>query len=150
MRNLLSSFVELVHLQSEMNKVFEALQEIHEGEAGPAELGFAPAYDILETADAVLVVVDLPGVCPGSLKVGVQGGVVTLEGDRERSRTRGIVAYHLMERDRGPFLRRFRVEGAINTHKGEASYDRGVLTLSFPRVSNQRGQAVVIPVSVKG
>ena len=64
MRNLLSSFVELVHLQSEMNKVFEALQDLHEGDAVP-EVGFTPPYDILETPDAVLVVVDLPGVCPG-------------------------------------------------------------------------------------
>ncbi len=149
MRNLLTSFVELVHLQSEMNKLFEALQELHEEGEGP-EAGFAPPYDILETPEAFLVQVDLPGVHPATLKVSVQGHLVTMQGERQRSRTKGIIAYHLMERDRGPFLRRVRVEGPINTHHGEASYDRGVLTLRFPKVADQRGRTVVLPLHIEG
>ena len=148
MRNLLSSFVELVHLQSEMNKVFESLQNL-EGSGVDQEMGFAPPYDILETPEGLVVLVDLPGVCSETLKVSVQGGVVTLTGERERSAAASVVAYHLMERDRGPFLRRFRVEGAVNTHKGEATYERGVLSLRFPRVSDQRGRSVDLPLTVK-
>lgn len=148
MKNLLSSFVELVHLQSEMNKVFESLQNL-QGAGSDQEMGFAPPYDIMETPEGVLVMVDLPGVCPETLNVSVQGGVVTLKGERERSVAPSIVAYHLMERDRGPFLRRFRVEGAVNTHRGEATYERGVLSLSFPRVPDQRGRSVDLPLTVK-
>jgi HSP20 family protein len=147
MRNLLSSFVELVHLQSEMNKVFEALQDLHEAGAGQ-EVGFAPPYDIMETPEGIVVMVDLPGVCPETLKVRVQGGSVTMQGERERSVASSIVAYHLMERDRGPFLRRLRVEGAVNMHKGDATYERGVLTLRCPRGSEQRGRSVDLPLTV--
>lgn len=148
MRNLLSSFVELVHLQSEMNKVFESLQNLH-GSATDQEMGFAPPYDIMETAEGIVVMVDLPGVCPETLEVSAQGGVVTLRGERERTSVPSIVAYHLMERNRGPFRRRFRVEGAVNTHKGEATYERGVLSLRFPRVPDQRGRSVALPLTVK-
>jgi HSP20 family protein len=149
MKNLLASFVELVHLRSEMNKLFEALQDL-EGHHEESNLGFAPPYDILETPEAVMVQVDLPGVSPASLQVTVQGGLVTMQGERDRSHLSGIVAYHLMERDRGPFIRRFRVEGAINTHQGSASYDNGVLTLRFPRVPDRRGSSSVIPIELKG
>lgn len=148
MRNLLASFVELVHLQSEMNKLFEALQDL-QAHHDDGNLGFAPPYDILETPEAVLVQVDLPGVSPASLQVSVQGALITIQGERDRSHLSGIVAYHLMERDRGPFIRRFRVEGAINTHRGGASYDSGVLTLRFPRVPDRRGSSTVIPIEVK-
>ncbi len=148
MRNLLTSFVELVHLQSEMNKLFEALQNLKDQDQQP-EIGFTPPYDILETPEAVLVEVDLAGVSPDSLQIVVRGSQVTLTGERERSQQQGIVAYHLMERDRGPFIRRFRVEGAVNTHKGTASYEQGVLTLSFPRVVDRRGGAVTIPLKVE-
>jgi HSP20 family protein len=148
MQRLLSSFVELVHLQSEMNKLFEALQDLHEGGVTP-ETGFAPPYDILETPEAILVQVDLPGVRPETLQVAVQGNLITMQGERARGRVRGIVAYHLMERDRGAFLRRLRVEGPINTHKGEAAYDRGVLTIRFPRVADQRGRPVTLPLDAK-
>src|SRR5512135_992706 len=110
MRNLLTSFVELVHLQSEMNKLFEALQNLQDHEQQP-EIGFTPPYDILETPEAILVEVDLPGVSPDSLSIVIRGALITLSGERERSQQQGIVAYHLMERDRGPFIRRFRVEG---------------------------------------
>jgi HSP20 family protein len=148
MKNLLSSFVELVHLQSEMNKVFESLQNL-QSPGSDQEMGFAPPYDIIETPEGVVVMVDLPGVCPETLEVSAQGGAVTLKGERERSVAPSIVAYHLMERDRGPFLRRFRVEGAVNTHKGEATYERGVLSLRFPRVPDQRGRSVALPLTVK-
>lgn len=146
MKDLLSSFVELVHLQSEMNKLFETLQELHQS-GGEHEVGFSPPYDILETADSILVQVDLPGVRPDTLKISVQGGAITMEGERERTLAAGIEAYHLMERDQGTFLRRLRVEGAINTHRGEASYEHGVLTLSFPKVSDQRGRVVELPLA---
>lgn len=147
-RQYFSSYLELMHLQSEMNKLFEALQELHDSDAGQ-DVGFAPAYDIMETPEGIVVLVDLPGVCPETLKVSAQGGVVTMQGERERSVAPGIVAYHLMERDRGPFLRRLRVEGAVNMHKGETTYERGVLTMRFPRVSDQRGRSVDLPLAIK-
>ena len=148
MRNLLSSFVELVHLQSEMNKVFEALEDLHRPGA-EQNMGFAPPYDILETPELIMVVVDLPGVRPDSLKVSVEGGVITMEGDRSRGRASGIVAYHLMERDRGPFVGRIRIEGSIDTHRGQVVYERGVLSLRFPRVPDKRGRRVDLPLEAR-
>lgn len=145
MRKILTSFVELMHLQSEMNKLFEALQDIHTHHDGP-ELGTAPPYDILETPDALLVEMDLPGAAPESLKVTVRGAHITVSGERRRSVRGGIKGYHLMERDCGAFSRRLRVEGAVNTHRCEAAYRHGVLTLTFPRLPDRRGATIDIPV----
>lgn len=145
MRKILTSFVELMHLQSEMNKLFEALQDIHQHRDAP-DLGAAPPYDILETPDALVVEMDLSGADPASLKVTVRGDHVTVSGERRRAARENLQGYHLMERDCGAFSRRLRVEGAVNTHRCEASFRLGVLTLTFPRVPDRRGASIEIPV----
>ena len=147
MRQILSSFVELMRLQSEMNKLFEALQEIHAHEGEP-EVSSAPPYDILETKDDVIVEMDLPGIEPSTLNVTAKGDIVSVRAERRNTSREGLQAYHLMERDRGPVMRRLRLEGAINTHKGEACYSLGVLTITFPRVPNRRGSEIALPVKV--
>jgi len=148
MRKMLASFMELVHLQSEMNKLFESLQLLQRHEELP-EVGFSAPYDVLETPEEVLVEVDLPGVTPGSLEIAVKGHVIQLQGSREKNRPKGIVAYHLMERSRGSFTRRLVIDGAVDTHRAWAAYDKGVLILHFPKVPDRRGQLVKIPVKEK-
>lgn len=148
MRHILASFVELMHLQSEMNKLFEALQDLNQHQEEAQAIGAAPPYDILETPEAVLVEIDLPGVDPDSLKVLAQGKLITVSGERRRCPHTGLRGYHLLERDCGRFSRHLRVEGAVNTHQATASYRLGVLTLSFPRLPDRRGTQVQIPVQV--
>lgn len=142
------SFVEIVRLKSEMNKLFEALQRLSSGRA-EEELGFTPPYDIVESSDGVYIEMDLPGVDPASLKVTVQGVTVTVEGEKRTALRRGSIAYHLMERDRGRFTRHLRVDGAYNTHRGEAHYADGVLTIRMPRVEDRRGAVVSIPLKIR-
>jgi len=147
MRQILSSFVELMRLQSEMNKLFEALQEIHQQQGEP-DVTSAPPYDVLETPNEILVEMDLPGIDPATLQVGAKGDVVTVRAERRNTSRRELLAYHLVERDRGLVSRRLRLEGAVNTHRGQATYALGVLTITFPRVPNRRGAGAVIPLKV--
>ena len=77
MRHFLS-FVEIVRLKSEMNKLFDALQRIGSNRA-EEELGYTPPYDIVESSEGVFIEMDLPGVEAGSLKVSVCGSTVTVE-----------------------------------------------------------------------
>lgn len=149
MRKMLASFMELVHLQSEMNKLFESLQLLQRHQELP-EVDFSAPYDVLETPEEVLVEVDLPGVSPKSLDIGVKGHAIVLQGLREKNQSPGIVAYHLMERARGTFTRRLIIEGAVNTHSAWAAYEKGVLTLHFPKVPDRRGQLVKVPLRSKG
>lgn len=142
------SFVEIVRLKSEMNKLFEALQRLSSGRA-EEELGFTPPYDIVESAEGVFIEMDLPGVAPDTLKITVRGATVAVEGEKRTTLRQGAIAYHLMERDRGRFTRHLRVDGAYNTHRGEAQYADGVLTIRMPRVEDRRGAVVTIPLKVR-
>ena len=149
MRKMLASFMELVHLQSELNKLFESLQLLQRHEDMP-EVDFSAPYDVLETPEEVLVEVDLPGVNPESLDISVKGRAIMLQGLREKNQPAGVLAYHLMERTRGTFTRHLVIDGAVDTHRAWAAYEKGVLTLHFPKVPDRRGQLVKVPLRSEG
>lgn len=138
MTRILSSVLELMRLQSEMNRIFEVL-EAFESEEDAFEVEYAPAYDIFETSTAIVVEMDLAGTKPDSLKVTAIGDHVIIEGVRGHGNKRSSAHYHLMERAKGKFKRNIRIDGPFNTHKGEAIFRRGVLRMDFPKVKDRRG-----------
>jgi len=144
-RRYLTSYLELMHLQSEMNKLFEALQDVSSPEERP-EMGYMPPYDIIETPEDFLVEMDLPGILRESLKICVRGNLIVIEGERKVPAREMMTACHLVERDRGRFARRIHVEGAFNSHKAAAAYRLGVLVVRLPRVKDRRGASVDIPL----
>jgi HSP20 family protein len=148
MRHIIKSFSEIMKLQSEMNRLFDALQEMDSHQA-TAEIGFPPPYDVMDTPEAILVEMDLPGVDAENLRVTVRGSLVTVDGEKSGPSRPGILAYHLMERDRGRFSRNLRVEGAFNSRLATAEYSSGVLTLRLPKVQNLRGSLVHVPITLK-
>ncbi len=149
MKGMLTSFLDIVHLRAEMNKLFEALQNLQCTEDVP-DSGTVTPYDILETSEYILVEVDLPGVNPENLKIVARGALVTIQGERSRSNNSGIIAYHLMERDRGGFTRTLTVDGALDTHRATADYRDGVLSIKFPRLPERRGRTTRIPLNTEG
>ncbi|MEW5764666.1 MAG: Hsp20/alpha crystallin family protein [Acidobacteriota bacterium] len=146
MRKMLSSFLDVVRLQSQMNQLFEALQSIQQDES-QADVGFTAPYDVVEGKDHLLVYVDVPGMAPESLSVLGGGGTLVIQGERPRFLNPELQAYHLLERDRGPFRKTIHLDGAWNTHQATATYEKGVLCVRLPRVSERRGRMARIPVN---
>jgi HSP20 family protein len=144
-RQYFSSYLELMHLQSEMNKLFEALQDVSSPEE-PPEIDYRPPYDIIETPEEFLVEIDLPGILRESLNISSKGNTIIVEGERKAPTREEMTACHLVERDRGRFSRRILVEGAYNSRKATAAYRLGVLAIKLPRVEDRRGSLVEIPL----
>ncbi len=146
MNRALYSFLDLVHLQAEMNKLFEILSGLQVDEELPKEMGTPTPYDVLEMPEYVLIKVDLPGVDRDSISIQAAESTITIEGEKKRSDDHGIVAYHLMERERGAFQCRVKAEGSFDTHKATSRYEHGVLTIFLPRLAERRGNVVQIPL----
>ncbi len=72
MRGMLTSFLDLVHLRAEMNRLFDSLQNLQCADEVP-DSGATTPYDILETPEHIFVEVDLPGVNPKSIKIQARG-----------------------------------------------------------------------------
>jgi len=99
-------------------------------------LGDLPASvfaDVLESDDAYLLVVDLPGVTADTVDISVDGGSLVIEAQREKD-----VGYDFryVDEDRSLFLDAELPLPPDATGEGaEASVERGVLELRLPKAS---------------
>jgi len=71
---------------------------------------WVPAADVLECADRVVIVVELPGMTLENVTVEVRGQDLWIHGTSP-GRTEGVVRHHVVERAVGPFARRFALAG---------------------------------------
>jgi HSP20 family protein len=142
MTNGLGSMLEVARIQSEINRLFDNLLTL---DAEGKETGsWIPIADIVETDDALVVTVELPGVSPEHLLISTHGGDVILTGDKSRPELSGTVRSHVAERGYGRFRRVIHLGAPVNTHKADAQLADGTLRIRFPKVSNRRGEEVAI------
>ena len=119
-------------LQDEINRLFGSARE---NDSSSATAGWIPQVDIHEYADRFELHVDLPGVDPASVDLTLDGGVLTLSGERsEPVRNAGEEAQgRRIERGHGQFHRRFVLPDSVDSEKVNATGNHGVLTITIPK-----------------
>jgi HSP20 family protein len=87
--------------------------------------------DAYRHGDSFVVRLDLPGVDPSSIDVGVEQNVLTVAAERSWQPAEGdeVIAN---ERRQGRFTRQLFLGDALDADRITASYDNGVLTLTIP------------------
>ena len=87
--------------------------------------------DLLESEDAYLLVVDLPGTTAETVEVNAMSGRIQIEGLREKSAPEG---FSYESEERSLFLdANLPVPVDANPQEATANVDRGVLTLRMPK-----------------
>jgi HSP20 family protein len=141
----LGSMLEVARIQSEINRLFDNLLDL---DAGAKESGnWIPIADIVESDEALVVTVELPGVAAADLLISTHGGDVILTGEKIRPQVGGPGRSHVAERAYGHFRRVIDLAVPVNTHKAEAVLVDGTLRIRFPKVPNRRGEEVAIKVA---
>lgn len=105
-----------------------------------------PLLDLYEVPDGLVVEVDLPGVAVRDLRIVVSQNNLTIEGVRRLRCEGGRGCYLRVERSSAAFHRVVLLPTPINPHAAEARYERGVLTVTFPKIPDRRQKAIEIPV----
>ncbi len=93
----------------------------------------APAVDISESDKAYEVAAELPGMDEKNVEVTLSNGNLIIKGEKREEREEKKKDYYLSERQFGAFERRFPVPDDVDTDKIEASFKRGVLTVTLPK-----------------
>jgi HSP20 family protein len=105
-----------------------------------------PTLDIIETADAAEVIVDVPGVPLGALRVAIRHNTVLVVGAKLTVPPPGEARFHLAERSYGRFARAVRVAGAFDAGRSRAVVADGLLRVILPRIDDRRGHLVNLAV----
>ena len=107
---------------------------------------FAPSFDVKETADAFVLVADVPGLDEKDLDVNVHDGVLTVTGARNSEEKKEGERYSIVERRYGSFARSFSLPDLADTDKIEAKLDRGVLTLTISKRAEAKPKKIAIAI----
>ncbi len=136
-------FREVSRLRREMDRLWEDYFGPGRRALKPME-EFAPAVDIKETEDKVVVKAEVPGIDAKDINISVTGDVLTIKGEKKSEREEKEANYHLVERSYGSFSRSLTLPSAVDLDKIEASYDKGVLTVTCPKKEEIKPKAIEI------
>ena len=108
---------------------------------------WAPMVDITENKDAFVIKAELPGIRKEDVKVSVQDGVLTLQGERNYENTTDDDKRHRVERFYGHFSRSFTLPEHVDDENIQANYQDGVLQLTLPKQEKAKPRAIEVEVN---
>jgi HSP20 family protein len=110
---------------------------------GAGDQGWFP-IDVADRDDHIEVKAEMPGLKPEEFSVRVQGDLLTVRGERKEESERKEDNWVVRERRSGSFARAIRLPAAVNSEKASAAYKDGVLTLTLPKVEQQKTQEIKV------
>jgi HSP20 family protein len=145
----LDPFRGLNSLQDQMNRLFD--ETFTRGRSAESEMGsWAPAVDIYETEQELVLKADLPEVNQQEIDIRIENNMLTIRGERKFQNEVGQDNYLRIERAYGPFSRSFSLPNTLNTEAIKADYQNGVLSIRMPKREESRPKQIRIGVGSNG
>jgi HSP20 family protein len=133
----------LQSLREEMDRAFERVLRgfgglpVMGGRGTPELLLDWPALDVEEDEKNLTVRADVPGLKPEDIDIELSGNQLTIRGQRADERTEEQCGSRFTERRFGSFMRTIPLPDYIDRDQVDARYDRGILTLTIPKVAGK-------------
>ncbi|MBC7342909.1 MAG: Hsp20/alpha crystallin family protein [Clostridia bacterium] len=99
--------------------------------------GWAPAVDVYDRRDAIVVKADMPGVPKENMEVMVSDDSVTIRGEVKREESVNEKDYYRAERAYGSFSRTIPLPAAVDHQKATASFKDGILEITLPKAAGK-------------
>jgi HSP20 family protein len=106
-----------------------------------------PAVDVAEKDKAYEITAELPGLDEKNVEVKVANGMLTIKGEKKEEKEEKKKDYYLSERRYGSFERRFQIPEGVEADKIEATFKKGVLTVTLPK--SAAAQAAEKKIAIK-
>ena len=108
--------------------------------------GWAPRVDVSENDDAFVIKAEIPGINKDDVKVSLENGVLTLQGERRQEHEQKGWRFHRMERSYGHFMRAFTLPSNVDESHLKASFHNGLLEVDIPKLERTPSRALQVPV----
>jgi len=105
-----------------------------------------PRVDISETDNEFVIKAEIPEVTKEDVKVSVDNGVLTIQGERKQEKEEKGKRFHRVERYYGSFVRSFTLPDNIDETKVKASFKDGMLNLQIPKTAETKPKAIEVKV----
>lgn len=135
-------FKELLTAHNELGRLFNWTF----GLAEDTKANWAPAIDVYEENDKLVVKADLPGVKPEDVEVKVTPTHLVIKGQREDKSEVKKEQFYRFERSYGAFERVIPLPDDIKQEEVAAAYKNGVLEVTLPRTQTAKPKEIKVEV----
>lgn len=132
-------------LQEQVNRLFQDTFRVSPDESSMTT--WAPAVDILENENELILRADLPAINEQDLDIRVENNTLTIRGERKFEKEEKEENYLRVERSYGAFSRSFALPNTVNTDAIRAEYKNGVLSVQMPKRAEAKPKQVKIGVT---
>ena len=112
----------------------------------PSTRPWAPAVDIFETENELLLKADLPGIEMKDIDIQLENGTLALRGERKFESEKKEGGFHRVERSYGSFARYFTLPDTVDPEHVKAEYKNGVLTVKLPKKELAKPRQIKVEV----
>ncbi|MBX3319360.1 MAG: Hsp20/alpha crystallin family protein [Nitrospira sp.] len=141
-------FRELEEVSDRLNRMFaRPATRAANGKETMIVADWTPSVDISETEGEYQIKAEIPDVKKEDVKVTLEDGVLTIQGERKHEKEEKGKRYHRIERSYGSFIRTFSLPDVIDEDKVKAEFKEGVLNLSLPKSEKAKPKAIDVKVA---
>jgi len=100
--------------------------------------GAMPAVDVCETDGGYEFTAELPGMDEKNIEVKLANHTLTIKGEKRDEKEETKKDYYMRERSFGSFQRSFTLPEGVDTDKVEATFNKGILTVTVPKTAKAK------------
>lgn len=140
-------FLDLEEVSDRLNRMFARPLHQANGNETMIVADWTPSVDISETDGEYQIKAEIPDVKKEDVKVTLEDGVLTLQGERKYEKEEKGKKFHRIERSYGSFVRTFSLPDVINEEKVKAEFKDGVLNLHLPKSEKAKPKSIEVKVA---
>jgi HSP20 family protein len=111
-----------------------------------AEREEAPALDLYEEKDDIVVKAELPGIDKNNIEVNLTDHTLTIKGEKKKEEEIKEENYYRSERSYGAFMRTLELPKDVHADKVKASFKDGVLEVRLPKTEEAKAKEIKVKV----
>ncbi len=146
-------FSEMTRWEREMERMFgdffaRGLRPFWDEHRWPA-LGTeipAPAMDLYEEKDEIVVKAELPGMGKEDIEVNIDNHQLTIKGEKKKEEQVKEQDYYRSECSYGSFVRILDLPREVQVEKARASFKNGVLEIHLPKTEEAKKKEIKVKV----
>ena len=108
--------------------------------------GFAPAVDVYETKDSVVVEAPLAGVDPKDVEISIENDVLTIKGETKKESEVDDKNYYRKELRSGSFFRSVALPAHVMSDQAQAESVEGLLKITIPKAPEAKPKSIKVKV----
>lgn len=113
------------------------------------QFNFAPALDMYEDKDSIIVEAQLAGIDPEKVNLSIENDVLCIKGESERKSEVEEKNYYRKEIRRGSFYRSLPLPAKVNGDKASAVTEDGILKITIPKSPDTQPKSIKIKTNKK-